>query len=221
MAMAVTSSRARRWSAVRREKLQHMLIGAAVAIAVVAPLGAFAFVKSGLYDVGASSPHTKFTEWVTHETMIHSVRRQAKGIEAPASFSAAQVRRGFCAYETHCVACHGASAVARQHWVSGLEPSPPYLLDATQRFTPSELFWIAKNGIKMTGMPSWRDSMSDEQLWDVVALLEAMPKMDSQTYVRWRAGGACGAPPLAPPLKGRVAQPAPGSSSSPPFQGRG
>ena len=63
------------------------------------------------YNAGASSPHTKFTEWITHETMIHSVQRHATGIQAPPRASAAQVTAGFCAYETHCVACHGATAV--------------------------------------------------------------------------------------------------------------
>jgi mono/diheme cytochrome c family protein len=177
-----------------------MLIGAAISIVFVVPLAVFAYVKSGIYNVGASSPHTKFTEWITHETMIHSVRARAGAIDPPASFSAAQVRRGFCAYETHCVACHGASAVPREPWVSGMEPSPPYLLDATRHWTPRELFWITRNGIKMTGMPAWRDSMPDDRLWDVVGFLEAMPKMDSQTYVRWRSARLCGSatPGIAP-----------------------
>ena len=178
----------------RREKLLHIGIGAVVALAVIVPLAAFTYVKSGVYDVGASSPHTKFTEWITHETMIHSVQSHADGIVEPAKASSAQVRRGFCEYETHCVACHGASAVAREHWVTGLEPAPPYLLDVTQHFRPRELFWIAKNGIKMTAMPAWRNSMSDEQIWDVVAFLEAMPKMDSQQYVQWRSAGFCTRP---------------------------
>jgi mono/diheme cytochrome c family protein len=177
---------------VRRKKLQHIMIGAAAALAVVVPLVAVAYVKSGVFNVAASRPHTKFTEWLTHETMIHSVRSHAKQIEAPSSFGTEQVRRGFCLYEAHCVACHGASAVARQRWISGMEPSPPYLLDATRRWKPRELFWIARNGIKMTGMPSWRDSMSDDQVWDVVAFLEAMPKMDSQAYVQWRSESFCG-----------------------------
>ena len=57
------------------KKLRHLLFGAAIALAIIAPLGAFAFVKSGLFNVAASHPHTKFTEWITHETMIHSARR--------------------------------------------------------------------------------------------------------------------------------------------------
>jgi mono/diheme cytochrome c family protein len=176
---------------VRLKKLHHLLIGIAIGVAVVAPLGVFGFVKSGIYNVGASHPHTKFTTWLTHETMIHSVTRRAKGIAAPASFSAAEVVAGFCAYESHCVACHGAAGVARQEWVGGLEPQPPYLLDVTQKFTPSELFWIARNGIKMTGMPSWRESMSAEETWDVVAWLEASRELPPQTYLRWRSERRC------------------------------
>jgi cytochrome c553 len=177
----------------RREKLLHILIGAAVAIAVVVPLGVLGFVKSGIYNVGASRRHTKFSEWITHDTMIHSVRSHAKGISPPAWTSAQQVVAGYCAYETHCVACHGAAAVARQQWVSGLEPQPPYLLDVNREFTPAQLFWIAKNGIKMTGMPAWGDSMSDRQIWNVVAWIEAGRDLPPQTYLHWRGERPCGA----------------------------
>lgn len=181
----------RRCSGVRRKKLRHLLIGAAIAIVVVVPLCGFTFVKSGMFNVGATSPHTKFTTWLTHETMIQSVERHAHHVSSPASFTAAQVTAGFCAYETHCVACHGAAGIARQQWVSGMEPQPPYLLDVTKQFQPRELFWIVRNGIKMTGMPSWRNAMSDEQTWDVVAWLEASSQLPPQTYIRWRRAGRC------------------------------
>ena len=164
---------------------------AVVATAAIGVVAAFSVVKSGIYDVGASKPHTKFTAWLTHETMIHSVRSHAKEIVAPASATADEVVRGFCTYETHCVACHGAGAVARQHWISGMEPQPPYLLDATHIWKPRELFWIVKNGIKMTGMPSWRDSLSDREIWDVVAWVKASSELPPQTYLRWRGQGRC------------------------------
>ena len=176
----------------RREKLLHLAVGAALAIVVIVPLGAVAFIKLGIYDVAAFNRHTKFTEWLTHETMIHSVKRRAKTIVAPARFTPAQVVAGFCQYEAHCVACHGAPGVGRQQWVNGLEPQPPYLIDEPQRFNRRELFWIVQNGIKMTGMPSWRQSMSDRQIWDVVAWLEASPKLAPQTYVEWQARRRCG-----------------------------
>jgi mono/diheme cytochrome c family protein len=181
-----------------------LLVLGGLGLMLVGALGVLGAVKSGAYNVAASKPHTTFTEWLTHETMIHSVRKHAQDIVAPAGFTTDQVRRGFCLYETHCVACHGAAGVAREQWVAGMEPQPPYLLDATANFTPSELFWIAKNGIKMTGMPSWRDSLSDDRLWEVVGFIEASSNMPPQNYARWRSERACGAfngpwPAPAPP----------------------
>jgi mono/diheme cytochrome c family protein len=187
------------------QKSLRLLLIAAIAAAAVGLVLALGFIKLGLYDVAAAKRHTKATQWLTEETMRHSIRRHAARIAPPARTSAAQLVAGYCAYETHCVACHGAGAVARQQWVSGMEPQPPYLLDTTEKFTPGELFWIAKNGIKMTGMPAWGESMSDREIWNVVAWLEASRQLPPQTFLRWRAQRRCGA----------TSAPAPGPLSIP------
>lgn len=87
----------------RREKLWHLLVGGIIALLVIVPLSAYAFVNSGLFNAAASHPHTKFTDWITHTTMIHSVRRHSRAIAAPGSVSAGAAKAGFCLYETHCV----------------------------------------------------------------------------------------------------------------------
>jgi hypothetical protein len=166
---------------VRRKHLLHLAVGAAIAVVVIVPLGALAFIKSGIYDVGAARPHTKLTEWMTHETMIHSVRRHAAAeVDPPASFTSAEAAAGFCEYETHCVACHGASAIPRERWVSGQEPTPPYLLDAPRRFDRAAL---ASSDLLPVNL--------DVQL-AITTVLEAMPKMNAQDYARWRAQRRCG-----------------------------
>ena len=169
---------------------RHFLVAAA-ALIIVAVFGVVAYVKLGVFNVAAAHPHSQFVEWITHDTMINSVERRANDIPLPATISAAQAKRGFCQYEAHCVACHGAPAVARETWVNGMNPAPPYLLDATRQWKPRELDWIVRNGIKMTGMPAWKDTMSDGQIGDVVAYLEAMPQMPPQSYLRWRSAKVC------------------------------
>ena len=170
------------------------VLGGLAALAATAA-GALLFSQSGLFNVAASQPHSNFVEWITHETMIHSVRARARHIAAPSQVSAAQVVAGFCAYEAHCVMCHGASAVGRQPWVDTMTPDPPYLLDAPRRWTAPQLFWIVKHGIKMTGMPAWQSQLSDAEVWNVVAFLEATNRLPSNTYVRWRSNRTCGPQP--------------------------
>jgi len=169
---------------------RHFVV-AATAVVTLGALGAVAYVKLGLFNVAASHPHTKLVEWATHDTMINSVKRRAADVPLPATVSLAQAKRGFCQYEAHCVACHGAPAVAREQWVNGMNPEPPSLLDATLQWKPRELHWIVQNGIKMTGMPAWRETLSEQQITDVVAYLEAMRQMPPQTYLRWRNARVC------------------------------
>jgi cytochrome c553 len=176
---------------VRRWTTARLIIFAVAAALLVGALAAVDFIKSGLFDVAASKPHTKLTEWATHETMIHSVRRHARGIQVPRQAGWPQVSSGFCEYEEHCVMCHGAAGVSRQQWVNGMTPDPPYLLDATERWRPNELFWIVKHGIKMTGMPAWRETLTDQQIWNVVAWLQASRKLPPQSYARLRSQRRC------------------------------
>lgn len=65
-------------------------------------------------------------------------------------------------------------------------PKPPPLTGASKRFTPGELFWILKYGIKMTGMPAWGDH-SDDDLWNAAAFLEKLPDMTPDDYQRLKA----------------------------------
>ena len=50
-------------------------------------------------------------------------------------------------------------------------------------YTPGELFWIVKHGIKSTGMPAWSDH-SDDEIWATVAFLENLPGLSEPDYAR-------------------------------------
>jgi mono/diheme cytochrome c family protein len=63
----------------------------------------------------------------------------------------------------------------------GMYPKPPTLAEVAKKWTPRELFWIVKHGIKMSGMPSWADH-SDDDLWNTVAFLERLPGMSEADY---------------------------------------
>ena len=81
----------------------------------------------------------------------------------------------------HCAGCHGAPGVPRGDIAQGLYPPPPDLAKAASLYTPAELFWIIKHGIKMTGLPAWSDH-SDEEIWATVGFLEKLPGMKEQDY---------------------------------------
>ena len=61
-------------------------------------------------------------------------------------------------------------------------PEPPELQETVEEWKPAELFWVIKNGVKMTGMPAWGPTHSDEKIWAIVAFLEKLPQMTADQY---------------------------------------
>jgi hypothetical protein len=53
-----------------------------------------------------------------------------------------------------------------------VNPDPPDLKDVAGDIEPAELFWVIKNGMKMTGMPSFdKIGIDDKETWSVVAFI--------------------------------------------------
>jgi hypothetical protein len=69
----------------------------------------------------------------------------------------------------------------RTEMARGLYPRAPELRRRTHP-DPAEDFWVVKHGIKMTGMPAWGVTHSDELLWDVVAFLQKLPELTAEQY---------------------------------------
>ena len=137
---------------------------------------------SGVINVAATNPHNAMTEMVLSTTMDNSVRYHAKGITAPLLDDERMVMAGFRHYREMCVGCHLAPGVNSTEIRKGLLPEPPKLQKAVEEWKPAELFWVIKNGVKMTGMPAWGPTHSDEKIWTMVAFLEKLPHMTAEQY---------------------------------------
>lgn len=152
-------------------------------LAIAAVGGGLAFVYSGLADVAATSPHWALTRWVLSTGMEKSVARHARGIAPPTFIDEDErVRAGAVAYDAMCAGCHGAPGVEPGVVGRGLRPESPDLAEVVDRWSPAEIFWIAKHGVRMTGMPAFGPTHSDEELWELVALVRRLPGMSPAEY---------------------------------------
>jgi len=161
------------------------VVGFAAALALVV-LGGLAYMYSGAFNAAASAPHGAVDRWVLQTTMQRSVRTRADERAAPERFTAEQVAAGFREFDSECAMCHGAPGVERQAWAQGMQPAPPNLAQSAERWSRAELFWIIKNGVKMTGMPAMGSHHSDEDIWSIVAFIETLPEMSPGEYAQMR-----------------------------------
>lgn len=158
-------------------------IGVLLAVSVVvAVLAAGAFVYAGIYNVAATDPHWGVVYKVLEAVRVNSIKAHAKGIVPPTNLNdEATVVMGTDHFAAHCAVCHGAPGAPKGDIAHGLYPQPPDLAHAAAHLTPAELFWTVKNGLKMTGMPSWKDH-SDAEIWSTVAFMQRLPGMTAEEY---------------------------------------
>jgi len=162
-----------------RALIAYLLIAVLVVL-----LGAGAVIYGGFYDIAATAPHWAVTSWLMETARTRSIKTQAAGIVVlPGLDDPAKVLIGVEHYAGHCAVCHGAPGVPKGDIGRGLYPPPPDLAKTAALYSPGELFWILKHGIKMSGMPAWSDH-SDEELWATVAFLEKLPVMSEEDYAK-------------------------------------
>jgi hypothetical protein len=74
--------------------------------------------------------------------------------------------------------CHGGPGVKWAKFSERLHPDPPDLKELANERTPQQLFWVIKNGINMTGMPSFGAiEASDQEIWTIVAFVKKLPSV--------------------------------------------
>jgi len=152
------------------------------ALALAAALALLGMIYSGVYDVSATHQHIRPVHWALDAGMRQAVKLRAKGVTAPPLDDPALAQRGLLLYRGSCLQCHGAPGVAPEPFALGLMPQPNNLAQTALEWTPAELFWVTKNGLKMTAMPAWEFRYADEELWAIVAFLRRLPNLTAKAF---------------------------------------
>jgi mono/diheme cytochrome c family protein len=144
------------------------------------------YIWSGTYNISQLSPHSSITKWIIGKTTYHSIEKRVKEIKVPALTDTTMIGEGLEHYNQMCVICHGAPGISPSEMTKGLYPEPPMFYKSEDMPHPDEAFWIIKNGIKMTSMPAFAPTHTDNKLWAITAfMLNKMNSMSPSDYQNW------------------------------------
>jgi mono/diheme cytochrome c family protein len=144
-------------------------------------LGIAVFIYSGTFNIAADDPHWPFTVKLLDVLRDRSVTLPSDAITPPDLSKETSIRLGAGNYDAMCTACHLRPGVEESELSLGLYPKPPPWREIG-KVDSRDSFWIIKHGIKMSGMPAWGKSMSDEHIWNIVAFLQKLPELTPDTY---------------------------------------
>jgi thiosulfate dehydrogenase len=159
--------------------LKRFVVGVILG-AVAVPLLVYFYFTSGSAPVAASSPAMPFEKVLAHKALNARLDREMpKSI--PISGDEAALLAGAQVYREQCSVCHSLPGHADTAIAAGMYPRPPKLLEGkgVTDDPPAESYWKVANGIRLTGMPGFRQGLSDTQMWQVsllVAQADKLPK---------------------------------------------
>ena len=147
----------------------------------------FLFIESGSYDISQLAPHNKLTLWIINTTTDHSIEKRSKDITVPDLSDTSKRTDGFAHYDKMCAGCHAAPGDDQKAGEKKWYPAPPKLYEYKGGPEPAETFWIIKNGIKLTAMPAYGPTHSDDDIWAITAFVTyELPKMSPEDYNNWK-----------------------------------
>jgi mono/diheme cytochrome c family protein len=145
-----------------------------------------AYIYSGAFNVSQLIPHKPVTYWMIRTIKDHSIKKRLKDIVVPSLNDSAMIIQGFLHYSEMCVICHGAPGIKPGDLTEGLYPRPPEFYGSDDMPDPDEAFWKIKNGLKLTSMPAFGPTHTDQMIWSITAfLLNRMNKMSPEEYQAW------------------------------------
>jgi len=152
------------------------LLGFVVALVLVV-VGAVVFFRFGALPVAVADAPFPFEKEIVHLPLDGRIGREMK--QAPFGTSEDVFEAGARVYRTECAACHGTPGhdvgFARKMY-----PSAPQLwkkhahgdVVGVSDDEVGETYWKVANGIRLSGMPSYKTILSDTQMWQVSLLLK-------------------------------------------------
>jgi mono/diheme cytochrome c family protein len=177
--------------------MKGFILGIVTAIFILA-LGLL-FALLGFVSVRADNPPSKMETTLAGHAMDASVARAAPKVANPITADEANLAAGARLYRDHCTLCHGDPAHPKSPLADSLNPPAPQFMNDMADMPENQNFYILEHGIRWTAMPSWKDVLSERQIWQTVTFLSHMhelPPAARQVFTETapRTQPPCGSP---------------------------
>jgi thiosulfate dehydrogenase len=164
-------------------------VGGVVSAAVAAVVGGYIVLRTGLIPANADAAPGRFETWMASTSLDATLNREAPRGRNPVAMTDANLIAGINLYAQHCAICHGTAKgrASSSPVAKGLYPKPPQLAtDGVEDDPEGVSFWKIEHGIRWTGMPSWKYSLTDRQIWTLALFLKHMDKLPPDAQSAWQ-----------------------------------
>jgi len=150
--------------------------------AIVLVIGALGYLRLGLLEVRSDARVSDMTARLLYSGIHASVLRTAPKSQNPLPRNDETLIAGGKLYLNDCVGCHGEPGKPPSDFGASFYPPAPQFPRAGTKYSETEVFWVAKHGIRRTGMAAQGSSYSDLQLWSLAAFISDLPNLPPSVW---------------------------------------
>jgi thiosulfate dehydrogenase len=174
-------------------------------------LGAYLYFSTGSAPVAVTAPEMPF-ERKFARMALHAYMEKQPHLNPGVPEDEKNFLEGAKVYKEHCAVCHGLPGEPITMIAYGMFPKPPQLFKGVgvTDDEPWETYTKVANGIRMTGMPGFKERLGETKMWQVSILLKDADKLPASVKAEL-APATVPTPPVVP----AAALPAPGTPSAP------
>jgi|SRR5579863_807984 len=152
--------------------MKNFFLGVLTTVLVMA-IGGFAYLRLGLAEVRGDVPPSALESYLMTAAVHAAVKRNAPHLANPVPPTDENLISGGEQYLGECAGCHGTPGKARK-FPTALNPEAPQFPTVGTAYTEAQMFWVAKHGVRRSGMFSNGVWDSDQELWTLAAFIKRM-----------------------------------------------
>src|SRR5260370_1522011 len=154
-----------------------MALGLILGLAMIAA-AVYYYVSSGYAPVSTADAPLPFEQTIANMALNARVKKEAP-TAAALPVTDENLIAGAHTYSEYCAVCHGLIGQPGTAISKGMYPKPPKLFggEGVTGDPVGETYWKIENGIRLTGMPAFRQSLSENQIWQMALLLANAGKL--------------------------------------------
>lgn len=163
----------------------RLILGVVIGVFLVAG-GVFVYFTTGMAPAAATAAPMPFEKYFAGAALHARIRREAPK-QAPPQIPATpeNLLAGAMIYKKNCAFCHGLPDAKPSSQGHGMYPHAPQLFTPrgmVNHDPPGITYWKVRNGIRLTGMPSFGASLTYQQMWKVTLLLRNANKLPPRVF---------------------------------------
>jgi thiosulfate dehydrogenase len=164
------------------------IFGVVTTLVVAFAIAYVGVVEGLLIPANADAKPSSMERWMASRSLRATIGREMPSQPNPVAATDVNYDAGIKLYAQNCAACHGAADGHPSTIAIGLYQHAPQLGQHGVEDDPEgETYWKIKHGIRLTGMPSYTKTLSEDQIWTLALFLKHMDKLPPEPNALWHA----------------------------------